>query len=134
VECAAVWCIHGRIRDVLAQSRRVLVQVDDQLWKIASRRRELAHEQLVQARHIHWGLVDCFRHFEDEVVSWRLAKELECTSLVEYQKVRIFHEAEGSVVWNARRAESKGLVDGPVPEEMIRQDRRVFVKADDVCS
>jgi hypothetical protein len=74
VECASIRCIDGRIGEVLAQSWRVLVQVDDQLREVSGWRRELAHEQFVQARHIHRCFVDGFGHFEDEVVSRRLAE------------------------------------------------------------
>lgn len=74
MESAAVRCVDRRVGEVLAQGWRVLVQVDDQLREIPSRRRELAHEQLVQARHVHRCLVDGFRYFKDEVVCWRVAE------------------------------------------------------------
>jgi len=120
VECATIWRINRRIGNVLAQSRRVLVQVDHQLRKISSRRCELADEELVQARHIHRSLVDGRRHLEDEIVSWRLAEEFECASLVEDQEVRVLYKAEGSVVGNTCRAKSERLIDGPVSEKVVR--------------
>ena len=132
---AAIWPIHGRVRVVLAQSGRILVQVDDVLREIA-RRRELAEEELVHIRSVHWCLVDGRGHFEDEVIRWRLAEQLECTSLVEDQEVRILYEAEGGVVRNACRAESNRVCEirCDIPEEMVRQNRRVSVNANDVCS
>jgi hypothetical protein len=74
VECASIRCIDGWVGDVLAQRWRVLVQVHDQLREVSCWRRELAHEQFVEARHVHRRLVDGFGHFEDEVVSRRLAE------------------------------------------------------------
>ena len=101
MKCAAVRRIHGRVGEVFAQSRRVLVEVDDQLRKISGWRCQLAHEQFVQAWDIDRGLMDGWRDLEDEVVSRRLAEEFECTSLVEDQEVGLIYEAEGSVIGNA---------------------------------
>ena len=133
MEGAAIWRIHRRIGVVLAQSRRILVQVDHVLWK--GPRRELAEEELVQARHVHRCLVDGLGEIEDKINCWRLAEELEGTSLIEDQEVCVLYKAEGSVVRDACRAEGNGIFGAgcAVTEEMVRQHRSVFVEADDVC-
>lgn len=133
MEGAAVRCIHGRIRVVFAQSRRILVQVHHVLWQESGR--ELAEEELIEPRHVHRRLVDGRRKFEDEVNGRRLAEELESTSLIEDQEIRILYEAERGIVGNACRAESNRVreVDCDVAEERVRQDRGVSVKTDNVC-
>lgn len=54
--------------------------------------------------------------------------------MVEDQEIRTVYKTEGGVIGNACRAKSEWLIDCSVAEEVVRQNRRVSVNADDVGS
>lgn len=68
VKSTSIRRIHGRVREVLADGRWILVQIHDQLRQKPWRRRKLAHEQLVQTRNIYRSLMYSLRDLEDEVI------------------------------------------------------------------
>jgi hypothetical protein len=101
MESTTIRRINRRIRKILAQHRWILIQIHHKLRQKPSRRRKLAHKQLVQARHIHRRLMNSLGNLENKLISRRLSEQFESARLVEDEEVCIVDQAEGSVVGHA---------------------------------
>lgn len=136
VEGPTVWRIHWWVAEEMAQRRRLIIQVNHQLWfQYASGRGEVRHEKFVQARYVDWSLVYGVRYCEDLVICWIGSKHRHPALLVEDEEVCLPDETEGCVIGDACLRE--GYVRSSFawfPIEVIGHDRGVAVHADDICA
>lgn len=108
VECASIRSIDRRIRDILGQRGRLLVQIDDQLGEIS--RHQLGQVQLVLRGHIDRRFVHYFRNLEHIFIVGVGAQDVQASFFVVDYKIGRFDCIQMRAIGYSNITKSRGNI------------------------